>query len=223
VESEKLEGRLGMIVSFTNRFIFIKTRKTAGTSTEIVLSSWCEAPDFCSRISKNDEPLRAQYGGLAPIARYNGRRINNHMPASAIAELVPDFWPEAFKFAVERHPYEKIVSRAYWNIGKRGGDPAKEFEAELETVLEPASFDDEQNYMIDGKIAVDEIIMFEDLWTRLEALGRSLGKSLPRPLPRAKGHHRINRLPAREILTNDQKAQIRQKAARQFDLFGFAE
>lgn len=51
-----------MIVSHRHRFIFIKTRKTAGTSIEISLSRYCAPTDIISPVSLDDEPLRGQFG-----------------------------------------------------------------------------------------------------------------------------------------------------------------
>lgn len=52
-----------MIASFLQGFVFIKTRKTGGTSVEIVLSSWCGPDDIVTPIEPEDELIRARYGG----------------------------------------------------------------------------------------------------------------------------------------------------------------
>ena len=52
-----------MIASFLHSFVFIKTRKTGGTSVEIVLSSWCGPDDIVTPIEPEDEVMRARYGG----------------------------------------------------------------------------------------------------------------------------------------------------------------
>ncbi len=51
-----------MIISHKHKFIFVKTRKTAGTSVEISLSRYCGAGDVLSPISLSDEPLRGVLG-----------------------------------------------------------------------------------------------------------------------------------------------------------------
>src|SRR5690606_5533488 len=107
-----------MIASFTHDFIFIKTRKTAGTSVEIVLSAWCSGRDICTPISADDEILRRRYGGAprnfhrnaaaeaiyrwavetqnAKIIAWTYERIgkglafHNHMPAAAVRAALPD-------------------------------------------------------------------------------------------------------------------------------------
>ena len=55
-----------MILSYTNNFLFIKTRKTAGTSIEIALSLKCSKKDVITPISPNDEIIRKRLFGLLP-------------------------------------------------------------------------------------------------------------------------------------------------------------
>ena len=212
-----------MIASYSSNFIFLKTRKTGGTSVEIVLSSWCTgSDDVCTRILPADEITRREYGGLKPRSQHKGVRINNHMPAERVREIFPDLWDRAFKFTIERHPYEKAVSRVYWNIGRRGGDPVADFESELEATLDGRIFIDRHIYMVDDKLAVDEVIDYAHMWPRLAQLGHGWGKTLPKELPQAKGQHRKDRRPAADILTPDQKHRIREACAFEFDTFGFA-
>ena len=91
-----------MIVSHRHKFIFLKTRKTAGTSIEIGLSKYCGAGDIISRILDHGEAIRQQLGYLGPqndawpFNRYSPRdrlslvkrrhkwRYYNHMPAAEV-------------------------------------------------------------------------------------------------------------------------------------------
>lgn len=210
-----------MIVSYSNNFVFVKTRKTGGTSVELVLSTWCSGRDVCSKVSPEDEETRKAMRGLAPTRAAKGGKVYNHMSAAEIRDMFPDSWARAFKFVVERHPFEKVVSRAYWNIGRRGDEPAQSFERVLHSVISRGVFIDRDLYLIDGKIAVDEVVLYDQLWPRIGRLGETLGKSMPAVLPRAKGQHRKDRRPATEILSEDQKARIRDMAGWEFETFGF--
>lgn len=51
-----------MIVSHRHKFIFIKTRKTAGTSIEASLSRYCGPQDVVTPVSLEDEWFRGQFG-----------------------------------------------------------------------------------------------------------------------------------------------------------------
>ena len=55
-----------MIVSHEHRFIFIKTRKTAGTSIEISLSKYCGPNDIITPIAEVDEKIRESLGHKGP-------------------------------------------------------------------------------------------------------------------------------------------------------------
>lgn len=52
-----------MIISHAHKFVFTKTKKTAGTSIEIELSRFCEDQDIITPISPDDEIKRYQYCG----------------------------------------------------------------------------------------------------------------------------------------------------------------
>ena len=48
-----------MIISHEHKFIFLKTKKTAGTSIELALSQLCGPDDVIPPITDSDEALRA--------------------------------------------------------------------------------------------------------------------------------------------------------------------
>ena len=54
-----------MIVSHAHKFIFIKTKKTAGTSLEIALSKYCGAEDVLAPLVDHDEKARFGHRGGA--------------------------------------------------------------------------------------------------------------------------------------------------------------
>ena len=51
-----------MIISHKYKFIFLKTKKTAGTSIEISLSRYCGNNDIITPISIRDEAIRKLLG-----------------------------------------------------------------------------------------------------------------------------------------------------------------
>ncbi len=55
------------IINHKFKFIFIKTRKTAGTSLEIALSKFCDSEDMITRIKPMDEKIRKELGFQGPI------------------------------------------------------------------------------------------------------------------------------------------------------------
>ena len=49
-----------MIINHRYKFIFLSTRKTAGTSIEIALSQFCDASDIITPIAEEDEAVRKE-------------------------------------------------------------------------------------------------------------------------------------------------------------------
>lgn len=221
-----------MIASFSRNFIFVKPRKVGGTSLEIVLSAWCAEEDICSPISPEDEPLRAAFGGRPSNYRAaDGTvRFYNHMPATEIQAQLPELWENAYKFTVERHPYEKVVSRAWWNLGRKGKLSAltlfgsrrdRAFSAEVDRTIASQDYLNYPLYCRGETPLVDEIWSHGQLSERLHAFAERIGVAMPESMPRAKGKHRRDKRSAHEILSKDQRDRIYADARFEFELMGF--
>lgn len=211
-----------MIASFSNDFIFLKTRNTASTSVEMILSTWCSGRDIVTPLAAADEAQRTANGGGA--MNYRGgllrRGYSSHQDGVDVRRRLPRLWASAFIFTVERHPYERAVSRAYGNIHGRGGDPA-EFPVEIERVLNVGDLSNRNIYCIDDEIVVDEVVLYDQLWLRMAGIARSFGRTLPSEPPRARSGYRSDRRPAREILSAAQRERVFQLTVVDFATFGF--
>ena len=73
-----------MIASHRHRFVFVKTRKPAGTSLEIALSRHCGPEDVITPISAADERLRRELGGTGPQNHLTDPQAYNHMRARRV-------------------------------------------------------------------------------------------------------------------------------------------
>lgn len=127
-----------MILSEQHRFLFVKGKKVAGTSLELVLAAVCGPRDIITPITPIDERQRIaaarrgpqNYGAdpkalenymtalqAAPQARlgdlaFPKGRYFNHMSLVEVERLygpIPEDW---VVFGVERDPYRKIISLA---------------------------------------------------------------------------------------------------------------
>jgi len=121
-----------LIISHKYKFIFIKTRKTAGTSIEIYLSNICDKSDIFTPIipaHSNHKP-RNYKGIFNPFPeiwdyRFNNanktikelfkkKKFYNHISARKIkARVKKNIWNNYYKFCFERNPWDKTVSHYY--------------------------------------------------------------------------------------------------------------
>lgn len=182
-----------VIVSHAHRFVFLKTRKTAGTSVEIALSTVCGPDDVITPVTEADERLRAQYGGRAP-QHYESpplpRRAFNHMPASMVRQLVGrEAWDGYFTFSVERNPWDAVVSLFHWRH-RDDAEPPAFAEFVHHPVVEELATKNFRGYRINGELAVDRVLRYETLATELAEVWAHLGLPGEPALPRAKGGSR---------------------------------
>lgn len=232
-----------MIASHLHNFIFIKTKKTAGTTVEVALGEVCGPDDIVTPLGPTDELLR---GHGQPVCRNFARNpviehdlkqaiITNderqyirarrksefyaHMKAAEIKELVaPEFWSRAFKFTVERHPYEKAVSAAYFTHKPRKHPVFAEY---LDIFIGEGSYASFDYYSIDGKLVVDDFLRQETLLADLKRIGAKLGFPVPDELRRMKTTTRKDTRPAREILSEAQRDMVFKHCRREFELLSF--
>ncbi|MEU8550969.1 hypothetical protein AB0C81_29000 [Streptomyces roseoverticillatus] len=223
-----------MIVLHDAGLIFVRTRKTAGTSVEIALSRHAGVFDIITSLSPRDEALRAREGGLLPQRHLRdgltpshapvspgpgpGVRFYNHMPATEIRDKVgADIWDRYRSVCLERSPYEKAVS-LYFHRHRTPPRPS------VEAFVDSGEFRDAINWPLytgpDGHVMVDVIIRHEHLQDGLDDLCRCLG--LPAlSLPRAKAHFRPPGAGYRDVLTPRARRAVEEAYAAEFDHHGY--
>lgn len=173
-----------MIASHAHRFVFIKTRKTAGTSLEIALSRHCGPADIVTRISPEDEALRAAAGGVGPQNDDTSPSSYAHMGARRVVQVIGrEAWDSYFTFAVERNPYDVVASS--YRFSARKPSYTKTF---AEFVRTPRRLDrlalNERLYRIGGRVVVDRVYRYEELPAAIADISSRLGLELD--LPHAK-------------------------------------
>lgn len=241
-----------MILCHRHRFIFIKTRKTAGSSVEIGLSRVCGEGDVVTPLIERlgEEELRRAEGGYGPAGYqkavgehrgfrewkrllFYGRRsprFEEHATATEIRALVgEDIWNGYYKFSLERNPWDRAVSRFYWQKYRWERKPRKEPFPPLGEYLQwlerekPHWISNWSHYAIGDELAVDGMLFHESLSADLTALSERLGIdgdiSLPRA--RAKGGYRGDRRHYSEVLSAADRDLIGRLCAREIEAFGY--
>lgn len=227
-----------MIISHKHKFIFIKLRKTAGTSLEIALSSICEKDDIITPISKEDEAARANLGFRGPQNFFVSKRhykpidwknlilsgqramFYNHIPAGEIKDHIPKkIWDTYYKYCFERNPWDKVISH-YYHRSRAG-----KYDNIMEYLLQDTgdSIRGYDMYADDNKLLVDKIYRYEEMDSALRELSDTLGlkNNLQLPEHRAKSHFRLDKRPYREILTEEEAELIAKKYAREIKLMNY--
>lgn len=230
-----------MIVSHEYRFIFVKTKKTAGTSIEIALSGFCGDKDIITPfIPKEDEKIRSHLGvrgpqnyyipfrkySLADWARLFLRRkrksFYSHTGAQAIRGLVDEeVWCTYFKFCFERNPWDKAISAYHHFTYKSAQRPTlSEFiqSGAGNSVGGNGGFD---LYTVGGEIVVDRVCLYENLGQEIEAVVDRLGLPGKLLLPHAKSEYRKDRRHYRELLSEEDRVKISRVFAREIAYFGY--
>lgn len=233
-------GSAVVIVSHKHRFVFVKTRKTAGTSIEAFLSLHAGDDAIVTPLHEDDDvagheprnwkrlfnPIPEMLSGGALGARAAAsdlrrrRAFWNHMPASQIrARIGKGTWDDYFTFCFERDPWEKVVSFYYWqtkNRTARGDRP--DFE---KWALQRPLPSDWAQYTIDGDVAVDFVGRYESLADDLRTALDRVGLDVPIDLPRVKGQYRSAEDPVE--LTDRVDARIAKVFAREIAAFGYPD
>jgi hypothetical protein len=238
-----------MIASFRHGFVFIKSKKTGGSTAECALAPLCGAEDIVTpagfdeaiqpggearnftadpavqalydrTLAHGDDPDFAVFLDIDRRCRAAGD-CHTHMTAQEVrAKLDPGFWASAFKFSIERHPYEKAVSQA-WFSWARQGRPDGDFAAFLDEQVRKGPYANGRFYRIEGRPVLDRVLRYERLDEELREVAGRFGLALPEPLPRIKGGFRADRRPAAEVLSDDQKAAIYERCRDEFELMGY--
>ncbi len=175
-----------MIISHEHKFIFLKTKKTAGTAIEAALSELCGPSDVITPYREESETDRKGLGPqnyriehplkpkrplwrklLGRPERYYHHSVGfyEHMPASRVRDYVgEEVWRSYFKFAFDRNPWDRQVS---WYLYKT---KSKSIRPSFERFMQDrrrAFVTNYAIYTIDGGLAVDFVGRYENLQDEL--------------------------------------------------------
>lgn len=218
-----------MLISHPCKFIYLKTRKTGGTSVEIYFEPYCVDPKNRAGDVHNRDAEISEWGVVGSRGSPS-RPWYNHMPASEVRELVGEVvWRQYLKFCVVRHPFDKVVSYFWFDVA-----------APIREALRGAAFSDvrqmfqhwtalgrfpmdQEVYTIGNEVAVDRILRFERLEQDMgELCGRLSVPWQPGRIGRFKSEYRMRREPFFEYYGPAAAARVREAFAWEMSFFGYS-
>ena len=223
-----------MIISHSRRFIFVKTRKTAGTSLQEALNRICGPDDIITPTGIAEDTYRPRnYRGLVNPVPYllaqprqhrkrrilrrmlTGERIFDHMLFSEMRALPEaDQWSEYYTFCLERNPWDKTVSRYFWKYRDRAHRP------DFETfVAQDNHVSDYDAYTVNGEVAVDFVGDYGDLSGSIARISDAIGCDIP--LPEYRNANTRKKRDYRDMYTSQTRAAVAQVYAREIKAFGY--
>jgi len=183
-----------MLVSHQHKFIFVKTRKTAGSSVQASLERHMGPNDIVTLMGSSFIPgyKPRRYKWL--LDRVPGEAKTRIEHAAAIdlkvwlEEKWPSIWSDYLTFTIERNPWDKMVSEYWW---RKSWPPNKvgEFDDWLIKRSVVIGHSTDMYTDNDGKLMVDQVIQWKTLQFSYDLLCKDLG--LPsNVLPRIKAKPR---------------------------------
>lgn len=181
-------------------FIFLKTRKTAGSSVEAYLLDYLDTDDEVST-STDPEPLDRPFWSTPNVTtgwttlersvKTRARKLNvhrmrlrEHMDAQRVKRHVgAQAWARYFKFCIERDPVDRFLSLWRWYNRKNGTAVSLEWmlatlesgDSELIKARGLHHWTNWSIYTIDHELAVDRVIRYERLHEELPEVLSRLG------------------------------------------------
>lgn len=226
-----------VIISHKHKFIFIKTKKTAGTSIEVFLSQFCDENDVLTPIYPAVSPHTPRgykgYWNLFPELERSSlcekstimwhwvkrKKFRNHASALTISHRVPKhIWNSYYKFCVDRNPWDKTLSHYYMVKSRRYPElTLDQYFKRGNLCLNYPKYCDQK-----GNIMVDRVLNYENLDHQLAQVCKTLSLPFNDGLTvRAKGDYRVDRRPYQEVFTATQKGYVAEAFSREISMHNY--
>ena len=209
-----------VLVSHKYKFIYIKNAKVAGSSVESFFGKYCIDPKKV--YNYNDEICQHidEFGiiGSRGHSQKKGDKWQSHKIAKSIRnDLGKEKFDKYLKFCVVRNPYDKVVSRYFFN-------PINKKMTFKEYVKTKNTNNNLNINLIDGKDVCDYIIRYEYLEEDINTLCKilkidSYDLSL---LPKHKSTQRKNKKKHwSEYYDDETKNIVYNEYKKEFELYGY--
>lgn len=178
-----IRWELSMLVSHRHRFIYLKTKKTAGTSIEKALEPFARPLGELAAWT-HAAPMAVSEAGIVG-GRGKGSRHeawHSHMPAAQVREqLGAEIWRDYTKICAVRNPWDKVVSFFHMARPRVKERPQHQiFERFRRFVAEEDDLgEDLDTFAIDGRLVADQVIRYETLAGDFARVCAAIGIAAP--------------------------------------------
>lgn len=198
------------VVSFQYGFIFIKTKKTGGTSVEVELSK-CVEPEAIVTPIYPVEPGHTARNFKRGFLR---KTFYNHMPAAQIRKrLGAKTFQRLTKFCIEREPVSKCISHFHMMRNSPDHNTDNRYTKSWDEYCAAGDFPiDIDLYSEDvggeRQLLVDRVIPYERMKTDLPEFLQAAGVRAFSLDSRAKSQYSQNKIVSNDDVTPAQRARI---------------
>jgi len=236
-----------MIISNSQRFIFIANRKTASTAIGITFSSACNQKDIITPLGKDEEIRRrlrypgprhfipwqnkAAYLSLLAQRKLTGLWISEKVkeigyythitPKKILNYLQPDLWESYFRFCFVRNPWDLVISQYFWSIRNKP-DPISLDSFLNSSKIKGIARRSQEMYTLNGKLVVNRLCRYENIQAEVNRIFEELNLPGNPKLPDAKRHFRSDKRHYRDVLNEEQAARIGLIFEREIELSGYS-
>lgn len=221
-----------VLVSHRHKFIFLKTKKTAGTSFEMMLEPFCAPPGHV--VEHSAEERITDHGivgarNIGKLPRAEKPFWNAHLHAKAVKRnLTGPQWRQYLKLTVVRNPFARAVSQFYWQRFVKKAPITEDLDenraAFAAWVFSNDFSDDRRIVHLNDAFVIDEAFRLEHGPEDIPRIGARLGLDLTvADLPRVKDNSGFKPAIDRAALFSaDVTAEVIRRMAWVFDNFGYS-
>ncbi|EEE38781.1 hypothetical protein RKLH11_2625 [Rhodobacteraceae bacterium KLH11] len=173
-----------MMILKEQKLVFIKTKKTAGSSIEIALGQLLKPGDFASPLTNDEERLRRGkrkivLNSVKLLRERGGGKVrvrDPHAGFEVVKRYLPDIAEDCTSFCVERNPWDKAVSAFYFWMHQRKleiTNPTDQFAGFCRAQVR--YFSSFGQYSENGEVVVDKVLQYDNLRTEFDDFMKEMG------------------------------------------------
>jgi len=201
-----------MIVKY-HQFIFIKTRKTAGSTFEKLMYPHLRGIDICTGSTRDGTP-----------AMNAEPDTNGHIPWNVMKKRIPYGWESMDTFTIERNPWDKVVSAFYWHKQIKPYLPGIQ-ENDLSKYIRECNLipTDWNMYADENGVQVDKVFKYEDMDEMYDWMNDKYNINIPKGLWKytkvKEGKKDVKHW--RDLHTDESIKEVENKFKREIEYMGY--